>query len=225
MIRDEVRNRVQKLITRAGVLAGTPKMGLAPGPKQISECQGWIAAALNIVQLAVPTASNPYRQQVEKIGEVKGGSTYYPQSVGSIAEILQELLRDIDAGLLTTLSNTITAEAFETFLEHAEEYHRKRRHQEAGVIAGVVFEDTIRRICREKSILEKGVSLENLLHELARKSIITAQQSKQAQVASHVRTKATHAQWDEFDLQGVTATITITKALLAEHLGGTPNLP
>jgi hypothetical protein len=39
-------------------------------------------------------------------------------------------------------------------------------------------------------------------------------------VAAHVRTKATHAQWDEFNLEGVEATIQITKTFLREHLGG-----
>jgi anti-sigma regulatory factor (Ser/Thr protein kinase) len=218
MISDNVRNKILDLLTRSTALAVTPGMGLAPDTQHISRCRGWIAEALNIIELAVPVPSNTYRRQIEKIGEVRGGG--YPQSVGSMAEILRALLQDIDAGLLRTLSNTITAEAFDNFLDHAEEYQKKGQKQEAGVIAGVVFEDTLRRICKDKGIPEKGISLETLINELARKSIITGQQSKQSKVASHVRTKATHAQWDEFDLEGVADTIAITKVLLGEHLGG-----
>jgi hypothetical protein len=91
---------------------------------------------------------------------------------------------------------------------------------EAGVIAGVVFEVTVRRIYRDKVGEDKDQKLENLINTLAHQSVITGQQSKQAKVASHVRTKATHAQWDEFDLAGVEDTIKITKQLLREHLGG-----
>jgi polyhydroxyalkanoate synthesis regulator phasin len=88
------------------------------------------------------------------------------------------------------------------------------------VIAGVVFEDTIRRICRDSDLIDKGTQLEDLINDLVKKGKITSQQSKQAKVASHVRTKATHAQWDEFDLEGVSATIQITQRLLRDHLGG-----
>ncbi len=91
---------------------------------------------------------------------------------------------------------------------------------EAGVIAGVVFEDTIRRIYRDKITDDKDQSLEDLINGLAKRDVITGQQSKQSKVAAHVRTKATHAQWDEFDLTGVEGTIQITKLLLREHLGG-----
>ena len=78
---------------------------------------------------------------------------------------------------------------------------------EAGVIAGVVFEDTIRRIYRDKIADDKDKNLDTLISALSTQNVITGQQSKQARVAAHVRTKATHAQWDEFDLAGVEATI------------------
>jgi hypothetical protein len=59
-----------------------------------------------------------------------------------------------------------------------------------------------------------------LINLLAKENVISGQQSKQAKVASHVRTKATHALWDEFDREGVADTIKITRLLLQEHLGG-----
>jgi hypothetical protein len=133
---------------------------------------------------------------------------------------LRGLLLDIDAGLLGNFGNKIRAETFDDFLDHAELYRQEGQKEQAGVIAGVVFEDTIRRICRDQGINEKGQNLEDLINALARQGAITGQQSKQAKVGSHVRTKATHAQWDEFDLDGVGATIQITKLLLRDHLGG-----
>jgi hypothetical protein len=62
---------------------------------------------------------------------------------------------------------------------------------------------------------DQGKELDQLINALARKSIITGQQSKQAKLAAHVRSKATHALWDEFDLHGVRDTIQITKQFLA----------
>jgi hypothetical protein len=131
------------------------------------------------------------------------------------------LLPDFDAGLLGDLGNKIRAETFDDFLDHAEAYLKENRKMEAGVIAGVVFEDTVRRIYRDKiADDDRGRQLDGLISALASQTIITGQQSKQARVAAHVRGKATHALWDEFDLAGVESTIQITRVFLREHLGG-----
>jgi hypothetical protein len=218
MIEENVRKKIQDLLNRAPALAATSPMGLARDNQHINQCKGWITETLNVIELAVPISTNAYRRQIEKFGEAKSGR--YPEAVGSMAEILRALLQDIDDGLLATLNNKIRAETFGNFLDHAEVYWQEKRQREAGVIAGVVFEDTVRRICRDKGVTDKGVKLEDLINALAREGVITAQQSKQAKVAAHVRTKATHAQWDEFDLQGVSDTIEVTKRFLQDHLGG-----
>jgi hypothetical protein len=215
MIEVNVRKKIEDMLIRAPGLAITSPRGFPRDAQHISQCHGWIAEALNIIELAVSMPSNAYRRQIEKIGERAS-----PQSVRTMAEVLRALLRDIDAGLIATLSNTIRAETFSDFLDHATAYWNENRLREAGVIAGVVFEDTVRRICRDKGVIDKDEKLEDLINALAKQGTITAQQSKQAKVASHVRTKATHAQWEEFDLQGVSDTIQITRRFLQDHLGG-----
>jgi hypothetical protein len=114
----------------------------------------------------------------------------------------------------------VRAETFDDFLDYADAYREEGQKQPAGVLAGVVFEDTIRRICRDKNITDKDGDLEQLINALTRQNVITGQQSKQAKLAAHVRAKATHALWDEYDLDGVAAAIQLTKTLLREHLGG-----
>jgi hypothetical protein len=58
------------------------------------------------------------------------------------------LLLDIDNGLLGDLGNKIRAETFDDSLDHAESYRQEHRKIEAGVIAGVVFEDSPRPVHR-----------------------------------------------------------------------------
>jgi putative aminopeptidase FrvX len=84
----------------------------------------------------------------------------------------------------------------------------------AGVIAGVVFEDTIRRACTKYSIVEKGVQLELLIDQLSKAAQVPSVKTKRAKAAAGVRTKATHAQWDEFDKDDVEATIATTRAFV-----------
>jgi hypothetical protein len=68
--------------------------------------------------------------------------------------------------------------------------------------------------------VEKGEEIDKLISALAKERVIIGQQTRQARTAAFVRIKATHAQWDEYDLDGVTESITLTKALLRDHLGG-----
>jgi len=122
--------------------------------------------------------------------------------------------------LIVSFGNKVRAETFDDFLDYAETYCQAGEEQAGGVLAGVVFEDTIRRMCREQNIPDRGQDLDQLIIALGRRSLITGQQSKQARVAAHVRNKATHALWDEYELDGVAATIELTRTFLREHLGG-----
>jgi hypothetical protein len=57
-----------------------------------------------------------------------------------------------------------------------------------------------------------------LISELTKANIISPTKAKRARVSAHVRTKATHAQWDEYELEDVEATITFTDELVSKNL-------
>ena len=211
MISDNVRRKIEDLIGRAPALAGD---GNIPRDGQhVAKCSAWLTEALNVIAYAIPSPQNPYRARIE---QPHGGTTTL--RVAYVAATLEALLPDIDVGLLGNLGNQVRAETFDNFLDHGASYLAEGRKMEAGIIAGVVFEDCIRRIHRDK--IGDDIKLEEIINSLARQNVITGQQSKQAKVAAHVRTKATHAQWDEFDVAGVQDTVQLTRRLLADHLGG-----
>lgn len=211
MIGDNVRQKIEDLIRRAPLLTSDV---LDRDTLHTARCVAWLTEALNVVSYAIPSPQSVYRARIEN---TRLGTNV--QRIANVAEILSALLPDIDAGLLGDLRNQVRAETFDDFLDHAAKYHSEDRKMEAGVIAGVVFEDTIRRIYRDRIADDKGKKLEVVINELTSSSVITGLQSKQAKVAAHVRTKATHAQWDEFDLGGVQQTIQITRQFLSDHFG------
>jgi hypothetical protein len=140
------------------------------------------------------------------------------ESVGEVTVILKSLLEDIDLGLLASIEDQTRAAVFDDFLDHAKEYAREKRKNEAGVISGVVFEDTLRGICRKAGVTEQGRKLDVLIDDLVKAGTLTQVKAKRAKVAAHVRTKATHAQWDEFELGDVDTTIAFTEELILNHL-------
>jgi hypothetical protein len=216
-IEDAITQRFARLAEEAEHLRFGNSIGQVLSEPHRQECVGWISAALNTVQLACPDPANAYRKMAEKIASDPRG-LMIPTRVGELAQIIKNLSADLQAGLLATVSRA-RAETFDDFLEHARAYVDEGRPQPAGVIAGVVFEDTIRTVGRKQKIAEKGRKLDDLISDLARIGILSGTKAKRARAAAHVRTKATHAQWDEFDLSDVSATIDFVKEIIDSEWG------
>lgn len=216
-IEEAVARRLAVLVGEAKDLRIGSENGQVRSDEHLEQCSGWMAAALNVVQQACPSPTSAYWKKAEKIASKEYG--YIAQrGVGELAELLKNLLLDIEAGLLTSIADRARAETFENFLDHGRAYLRDDRTKEAGVIGGVVFEDTLRRVCRKHQIEDKDVKLDSLISALVKIDVMSDVKAKRARVAAHVRTKATHAQWDEFEAGDVTATIEITQELINSQL-------
>jgi hypothetical protein len=213
MLEQAIRRKIEELVRRAPSIISEARKTVV----SLGEGEGWVTEAVNVIEVAIPIESNSYRRRVRALENSPRG---VDGKVAAIAACLRGFLPDVDAGLIADFGNKVRAEAFDGFLDYADAYRQEDEKQAAGVLAAVVFEDTIRRICRDKGITDKGEDLEQLINALARRNVITGQQTKQAKVAAHVRAKATHALWDEYDLDGVAQTIQLTRTFLREHLGG-----
>jgi hypothetical protein len=215
-VEDKIIIRIHDLIGTGNHLRSGNSIGQQLNNQHGEQCSAWMASAENIVQIVCPNPDNAYRKRVNEITRPSG--LMIPSRVGEFTDLLNYLLVDIEQGLLSSVVNQVRAEAFDDFLDHAEFYYKDNRKNEAGVIAGVVFEDTIRKLCDKNTISQKGIKLDELISSLTKIDVITPTKAKRARVAAHVRTKATHAQWDEFDLEDVKATIDFTRELISNKL-------
>jgi hypothetical protein len=186
-------------------------------PSRIQECFAWLVAAQNVIHLVFSSSLAPYRKRIDRVLDVEHGYGIH-HAVGEVAAILRALRYDAEKGLLASVASQVAAEIFDDFLDHADAYLKARRKNEAGAVSGIVVEDTIRRICRKNNIPENGVKLDSLISELAARDHLSGIQAKRARAAAHVRTKASHAQWDQFETEDVHATITFTRELIASKL-------
>jgi hypothetical protein len=216
-LEDRIENKFKELITEGDKLKHSNEHGQVRSGDHGYSCKGWLASAQNLVHLVVSNPNNPYRSSVDKICSLDRGLCIQ-ESVGEVVVILQSLLSDINNGLLSSVENQTKALVFDDFLDHAKAYTKQEMKNEAGVIAGVVFEDTLRNISRNNGIAEPDVKLDQLITELTKLDVITQIKAKRARVAAHVRTKATHAQWCEFELSDVTTTIEFTEELINANL-------
>jgi hypothetical protein len=182
-------------------------------------CSAWLTATQNLVHQLVASPENPYRKKIDRIAEADHGYAVN-DAVGELGEVLLNMARDVDNGLIAGIVSSAQAEVFDDFIEHATQYLKANKKQQAGVIAGVVFEDSLRRLCRKHQIPEPGVPLDALITSLEKAGHLTSVQAKRARAAAGLRTSATHAQWDEFQPDDVRSVIEYTKELIRTKLDG-----
>jgi hypothetical protein len=213
---EKVIARIKSLIDTAFYISKGDIDGDLEDKKQKNECVAWLVSALNIAVQICPVDS-PYLKHIKSVCEEEHGWLVH-DAVGQVSSVLNSLLIDAEAGLISTVMNQAMALTFDNFLDHAEYYASAKKKKEAGVISGVVFEDTIRRICDMSQIKQKNVNLEDLINALMKIGVFNALKAKRAKASAHVRTKATHAQWDEFQIEDVNATIQFCRELIEQQL-------
>ena len=216
-IEEKIKARLQQLLDHSTHLSQGNKNGQCTDPTQMQACSAWLTAAQNLVHLICTDPNAPYRSKADRIAAREFGYMIHT-AVGELAAVLTALHGDANLGLLASVADRARAETFDDFLDHADVYLKDQRKNEAGVIAGVVFEDTVRRVCRKNMIVEKGERLDDLISALSTQGQISAVKAKRARVAAHVRTKATHAQWDEFEIEDVRATIEFTREFVTAKI-------
>jgi hypothetical protein len=203
---NRVKERIQELVTEAPEVL----------KQDFHAYLAWATSAQRAVHLVCPSTTDPYHAQIEQT--VRDRAAPLSFKISQVAALLTRLLQEIDRGLLTSIENQAIAVTFGDFLDHGAEYLKEGRKNEAAVIAGIVFEDTIRRICRVLEFPENGVALDTLISELTKQGVLTALKAKRARAAAGLRTSAAHAQWEEIQLSDVNPVIEFTRELMAAHL-------
>ncbi len=219
---DKVLERLSDLIKQGESLRLGDHRGKVVNSGQYQECRGWITASRNMLRHLFPDGDSPYAEHVEAAyAEAENADwEWICGTVGEIAATLRNLRADLTSGLTSSITDRARAETFDNFLDHARVYLANERKNEAGVIVGVVFEDAVRRISTKHGMEDSGQKLDQIISDLVRDGIISPVMAKRARVAAHVRTKATHAQWDEFQVGDVEATISVTDELVLANLDG-----
>lgn len=212
-VSERVRTKASTLLDEAPSLF----MRAAEFEGMYSRREAWVASACQLIELLAPNALSPYRQQVRLVQLNAIGMA--DNRVDNIAAILKQLILDVDDGLLDPVEVQARRVVFGDFLDHADHYLRGGNHAPAGVIAGVVFEDTIRQACERSRIPQRDVNLDQLLSALRKADVLTDVQAARARAAAATRTKATHAQWEEFSADDVRATLDLTRELVRSALG------
>jgi len=214
---EKIRKRLDELISQAVRLSRYNENDEHVSATSF-ECTAWLASTANLVETMFPNPQAVLRKAAHSAATV-GGHGY---RVGNVNAVLKAIVTDIDAGVVTSIADTASAAVFDDFIDHAQHHLDNKRVAQAGVLAGVAFEDLFRRLCEKRAIgakREAGAKrdeLEQLIILMEKAGQLTQVQGKRARVAGAVRTKATHADWSEFGAKDVQATIDFSRELIEQ---------
>lgn len=222
MIEARINARLSELQSEARTLEEARNLAGGGMNTDRAACAGWIASAMHVLSLIISDPISPYRAAALRLSiKAQSASAWEPAetAVKEFAGILRALQRDIAAGLITRIDNAVRGETYDDLLDHAQDYLKGKRKEGSGTLAGVVFEDTMRRIAKTHSVTETG--MDQLITALEKKGVLNTVLTKRCRAAAALRTSATHARWEEFELPEVQATINVTRELINQHLAGT----
>ena len=180
----------------------------------IPELRAWIASTANFFRL-IATPDTFFHQECIRAVEDKALTDSVPtHTTLKLLGLLRSVSEEIEAGLMRKAEYVFIATTFDSFLDHAAEYHKSEKKIESSVLASTVFEDTLRKIAQKYEVTEASRSIESIIDDLAKKGVLTSVKAKRVKGFGSVRNKALHAQWDDFDIRDVGELISGTRELL-----------
>jgi hypothetical protein len=177
-----------------------------------------MTSAANLVSLATHPGSY-FREELARITGHKDLGEGAPWALVQKMHGLLTALKDEAAhGLLRKLEDIVFATAFDDFLDHAEAFHKANKAREAGVLAAIVLEDTIKRIAARNNVNGNGLTLEPLVDALVKAGVFSPVKAKRVKAYAGVRNPALHAEWDKFDIRDAGELISGTRELIEHFL-------
>jgi hypothetical protein len=184
-----------------------------------AQCIGWLTSVANVIENIIADPQSSYRRlAVEKLNQANAAVYHAHIFAAHMAAALPQLMVDVDAGLIASIESRVSGETFDDLLDHAQQYLSEGRHEPAGVLAGVVFEDTIRRTCEKHGIEHRDKELDTAMSALKAAGVLTKLEQKEGIAAADLRGNATHANWVAFSAPQVEAVIAFTRRIIREKL-------
>jgi hypothetical protein len=138
------------------------------------------------------------------------------ESFKNLKAIFLAAREDFEGGYLRSIRSLVQAEVFSTELDQARELLAAGYKTPAAVVAGVVLETGLRRMCQDRS-LELG-KLDRMNAALSKDGAYNLLVQKRITALADIRNNAAHGHPDQFNEKDVGDMISYVENFLAEHL-------
>lgn len=143
--------------------------------------------------------------------------------VSQVQGIALTVKHDIENDLIGSIKGLLQAEIFANFLEIGEHLLSEGYKDVAAVTIGAVLEDGLRELCKKNNIATtkpngSSLTIEPLNTELAKNGVYSKLTQKQITSWAHIRNKAAHGQYNEYDRSQVEMMLLFVQSFAEQHL-------
>jgi hypothetical protein len=143
--------------------------------------------------------------------------------ISQVQGIALTVKHDVDNDLIGSIKGLLQAEIFANFLEIGEHLLSEGYKDAAAVTIGAVLEDGLRELCKKNNITitkpnGSPLTIEPLNAELAKNEVYSKLTQKQITSWAHIRNKAAHGQYNEYDKSQVEMMLLFVQGFAEKHL-------
>jgi hypothetical protein len=143
--------------------------------------------------------------------------------ISQVHGITLTIQHDVKNDLLGNIRGLLQADIFADFLEIGEHLLNEGYKDAAAVTIGAVLEDGLRKLCDKNGIATikpngSPLTIEPLNTELARQAVYTKLTQKQVTSWAHIRNKAAHGEYSEYDKAQVQMMLLFVQSFAEQHL-------
>jgi hypothetical protein len=173
---------------------------------------------MNLIQRVCGQNSSHY-EAIKRVAEgaaSENNSYYYSNCVG----ILEAAYSDFQDGFLSELRLLVRANLLDDFLSQAEALAEQGFHVAAVSLAGAVLEDTLRKLCDQKSISYGAkTKIDALNAELAKANVYDKLIQKEITAKADLRNTADHGHFGKVRGEDAADMVRWIRRFVTENLG------
>jgi hypothetical protein len=225
-ISDVVKKEVSSIINiGVAILQKASRASSSLEGNDLAEVSSWVTRLGQLLKKLYGEKSQHYEnfsRAISTDGFYVIHSNWYGH-ISQVQGIALTVKHDIENDLLTSIKGLLQAEIFANFLEIGEHLLSEGYKDAAAVTIGAVLEDGLRELCKKNCIditKPNGTSLtiEPLNSELAKNEVYSKLVQKQITSWAHIRNKAAHGQYDEYDKSQVEMMLLFVQGFAEQHL-------
>ncbi|WCE28789.1 hypothetical protein [Vibrio sp. SCSIO 43137] len=222
-----VKNEVNSIVSLGEAIvkqASTARSGLEGS--DLAEVTSWVTRVGQLILSLYGEKSQHYKNYTSAIGT---DNFYVIHSnwhahVSQVHGVALTVKHDIENDLISNIKGLLQAEIFANFLEIGEHLLNEGYKDAAAVTIGAVLEDGLRELSKKNDISivkPNGApkTIEPLNTELAQNEVYSKLVQKQVTSFAHIRNKAAHGQYNEYDSSQVEMMLLFVQGFSEKYLG------
>lgn len=198
--------------------------GPQPRPPQIPDVdrlllERWQTSVLSLIERVFGEQSSTFSRLSEHINARLGSPNVdYSKRFEQQYAMFSSAKSEYEGGYLFEVRNLVHAEVFSDELDQARHFLDTGYKTPAAVIAGVVLETTLRKLCEQQSSALSVGKLNKMNDDLAKAGVYNKMRADQVRAWAKIRNSAAHGQQEEFEDSDVSRMIEGIKDFVANHI-------